>query len=246
MNDDQLLRYSRQIMLPQIDIEGQERLLAANVLIVGLGGLGSPVALYLAAAGVGHLILADHDTVEQSNLQRQIAHHNSSVGLSKVESAAASIRALNPDTRITPIRERMAGASLQRAIDGADLVIDGTDNFTVRYEINDACFASGKPLVSGAAIRAEGQVAVFDPRVADAPCYRCLYPSGDDAALNCSENGVAAPLVGIIGSVQAMEAWKLITGAGTPLVGYVLYLDAMAMEWHKLRLRRNPACPIHR
>ncbi len=245
MNDDQLLRYSRQIMLPEVDIAGQERLLAANVLIVGLGGLGSPVALYLAAAGVGHLVLADHDTVEPSNLQRQIAHHHSSVGMSKVESAAASIRALNPDTRITAVRERMRGPSLRRVIDTVDLVIDGTDNFTVRYEINDACFAAAKPLVSGAAIRAEGQVAVFDPRVADAPCYRCLYPEGNDAALNCSENGVAAPLVGIIGSVQAMEAWKLITGTGTPLTGHVLYLDAMAMEWHKLRLRRNPACPIH-
>ena len=246
MNDDQLLRYSRQIMLPQVDIDGQERLLAANVLIVGLGGLGSPVALYLAAAGVGHLILADHDIVDLSNLQRQIAHHNASVGMSKVESAAESIRALNPETRITLIEERLAGGNLVRAVGGADLVIDGTDNFSVRYAINDACFAAGKPLVSGAAIRTEGQVAVFDPRVADSPCYRCLYPQGNDEALNCSENGVAAPLVGIVGSVQAMEAWKLITGAGMPLVGHVLYLDALAMEWHKLRLRRNPACTIHR
>lgn len=245
MNDDQLLRYSRQIMLPQVDIEGQERLLAANVLIVGLGGLGSPVALYLAAAGVGHLILADHDTVDLSNLQRQIAHHTASVGTSKVESAAASIRALNPDTRITLINARLEGDALTRAIEGADLVVDGTDNFLVRYAINDACFAAGKPLVSGAAIRTEGQVAVFDPRVADAPCYRCLFLHGDDEALNCSENGVAAPLVGIIGSVQAMEAWKLITQSGSPLVGHVLYLDALAMEWHKLRLRRNPACPVH-
>lgn len=245
MNDDQLLRYSRQIMLPQVDIAGQERLLAATVLIVGLGGLGSPVALYLAAAGVGHLILADHDLVDLSNLQRQIAHHTASVGIAKVRSAAASIRALNPETRVTSIEERLAGDNLLRAVAGADLVIDGTDNFVARYAINDACFANGKPLVSGAAIRAEGQVAVFDPRLADSPCYRCLYPKGDDEALNCSENGVAAPLVGIIGSVQAMEAWKLITGAGTSLAGHVLYLDALAMEWHKLRLRRNPACPIH-
>ncbi len=245
MNDDQLLRYSRQIMLPQVDVAGQERLLAANVLIVGLGGLGSPVALYLAASGVGHLILADHDTVDVSNLQRQIAHHNASVGMAKVDSAAQSILSINPQTRVTTIRERLSGDSLVRAVELADLVIDGTDNFTVRYALNDACFAAGKPLVSGAAIRMEGQVAVFDPRVADAPCYRCLYPSGDDVALNCSENGVAAPLVGIIGSVQAMEAWKVITGAGTSLVGYVLYLDAQVMEWHKLRLRRNPTCPIH-
>ena len=245
MNDDQLLRYSRQIMLPQVDIEGQERLLAATVLIVGLGGLGSPVALYLAAAGVGHLILADHDLVDLSNLQRQIVHQSASVGTPKVESAAASILALNPDTKISLINARLSGSALTSAISRADLVIDGTDNFKARYEINDACFATGKPLVSGAAIRTEGQVAVFDPRRDDSPCYRCLYAQGDDVALNCSENGVAAPLVGIIGAVQAMEAWKLITGAGTPLVGHVLYFDALAMEWHKLRLRRNPACAIH-
>jgi len=246
MNDEQLLRYSRQIMLPQVDIEGQEKLLAATVLIVGLGGLGSPVALYLAAAGVGHLVLADHDTVDLSNLQRQIVHHHKSVGTLKVESAAAAIRALNPGTRTTLINEKLAGDALRRTIDGVDLVLDGTDNFAARYTINDACFAARKPLVSGAAIRMEGQVAVFDPRVVDSPCYRCLYPESNDQVLNCSENGVAAPLVGIIGSVQAMEAWKLLTGAGTSLVGYVLYLDAHAMEWHKLRLRRNPACTLHR
>jgi adenylyltransferase/sulfurtransferase len=246
MNDAELLRYSRQIMLPQVDVAGQEKLLAANVLVIGLGGLGSPIALYLAAAGVGHLILADHDTVDLSNLQRQIVHQHTSVGTAKVESAAATIHALNPDTRVTTIRGRLAGDSLTDAIARADLVVDGTDNFIVRYAANDACFAAGKPLVSGAAIRMEGQVGVFDPRVADSPCYRCLYPSGDDQALNCSENGVAAPLVGIIGTVQAMEAFKLITGIGTSLVGYVLYLDAMSMQWHKLRLRRNASCPIHR
>lgn len=245
MNDAELLRYSRQIMLPQVDVAGQEKLLSANVLIVGLGGLGSPIALYLAAAGVGHLILADHDTVDLSNLQRQIAHQHTSVGIPKVDSAAATIRAINPDTRITTIQERLAGDSLMNAIAGADLVLDGTDNFIVRYAINDACFAAGKPLISGAAIRMEGQVGVFDPRDADSPCYRCLYPSGDDLALNCSENGVAAPLVGIIGTVQAMEAFKVLTGIGTSLVGYVLYLDAMTMQWHKLRLRRNRSCPIH-
>ena len=245
MNDDQLLRYSRQIMLPSVDIDGQERLLASTVLIVGLGGLGSPVALYLAAAGVGHLVLADHDAVDLSNLQRQIAHHTGSVGKSKVESASGAIRALNPDTRVTQIKERLAGDALSRAVEGVDLVLDGTDNFAARYAINDACFAARRPLVSGAAIRMEGQVAVFDPRVVDSPCYRCLYPQADDTALNCSENGVAAPLVGIIGTVQAMEAWKLLTGAGTALVGHVLYLDALQMEWHKLRLRRNPACAVH-
>jgi molybdopterin-synthase adenylyltransferase len=245
MNDAQLLRYSRQIMLPQIDVAGQERLIAANVLVIGLGGLGSPIALYLAAAGVGHLMLADHDTVDLSNLQRQIVHQHGSVGRPKVESAAAAIRALNPDTRISEIHGRMEGNSLANAITRADLVLDGTDNFIARYAINDACFAAGKPLVSGAAIRMEGQVAVFDPRVPDAPCYRCLYPAGDDETLSCSENGVAAPLVGIIGTIQAMEAFKLITGIGTSLAGYVLYFDAMTMQWHKLRLRRNASCSIH-
>ncbi len=245
MNDAQMIRYSRQIMLPQIDIEGQEKLLSATVLIVGLGGLGSPVALYLAAAGVGHLMLADHDVVDLSNLQRQIVHQQQSVGAAKVASAAASLCAMNPEVTITQIHERMQGESLLRAVRQADLVVDATDNFLVRYEINDACFATGTPLVSGAAIRMEGQVAVFDPRAADSPCYRCLFPAGDDSALNCAENGVAAPLVGMIGTVQAMEAFKLIAGVGESLTGYVLYLDALSMQWHKLRLRRNPSCAIH-
>lgn len=245
MNDEQLLRYSRQILLPQIDVEGQERLLAARVLIIGLGGLGSPVALYLAAAGVGHLVLVDHDRVEISNLQRQIIHTQASLGLTKVESAAATIRALNPDTKVEAIPERLDGDRLRNVIARVDIVIDGTDNFATRYAINDACFESGIPLVSGAAIRMEGQVAVFDPRRADSPCYRCLYPSGDEAALNCSENGVAAPVVGIIGSVQAMEALKLITGTGETLTGAVLYFDALTMDWQRLKLRRRKDCPIH-
>jgi molybdopterin/thiamine biosynthesis adenylyltransferase len=245
MNDEQLLRYSRQIMLPQVDVAGQEKLLAANVLVVGLGGLGSPVALYLAAAGVGHLILADHDSVDLSNLQRQIAHQHASVGTPKVESAAEAIRRLNPDTCVTPIPQRAEGSVLTDLIARADLVLDGTDNFATRYAINDACFAAGKPLVSGAAIRMEGQVAVFDPRRDDSPCYRCLYGSGADENLNCAENGVAAPLVGVIGSVQAMEAFKLIVEIGESLAGWVLHFDAYSMEWHKLRLRRNPSCALH-
>jgi molybdopterin/thiamine biosynthesis adenylyltransferase len=245
MNDEQLLRYSRQIMLPQVDVAGQEKLLAASVLVVGLGGLGSPVALYLAAAGVGHLILADHDRVDLSNLQRQIAHQHESVGTPKVESAAEAIRRLNPDTRITPIAQRAEGGTLAALVASADLVVDGTDNFATRYAINDACFAAGKPLVSGAAIRMEGQVAVFDPRRDDAPCYRCLYGSGADENLNCAENGVAAPLVGIIGAMQAMEAFKLIVDIGESLAGWVLHFDAWSMQWHKLRLRRNPGCTLH-
>jgi adenylyltransferase/sulfurtransferase len=245
MNDEQLLRYSRQILLPQIDVEGQERLLASRVVIAGLGGLGSPVALYLAAAGVGRLVLVDHDRVEISNLQRQVVHTQARLGETKVESAAATLRALNPDTRIETVAARLDAARLDALLPGTDLVVDGTDNFATRYLINDACFARGVPLVSGAAIRMEGQVAVFDPRRADSPCYRCLYPAGDDDALNCSENGVAAPLVGIIGAVQALEALKLITGAGETLTGAVLYLDALAMDWHRLKLRRRPDCPVH-
>ena len=245
MNDEQLLRYSRQILLPQIDVEGQEKLLAARVLVAGLGGLGSPVAMYLAAAGVGHLVLVDHDKVEISNLQRQIAHTQASIGVAKVESAAATIRALNPDTNVEPIAERLEGARLAVLVERVDVVIDGTDNFATRYAINDACFAAKKPLVSGAAIRMEGQVAVFDPRNADSPCYRCLYPSGDEVELNCSENGVAAPVVGVIGSVQAMEALKLIVGAGETLTGAMLYFDALSMEWHRLKLKRREDCPAH-
>jgi len=246
MNDEQLLRYSRQIMLPQIDVAGQERLLAAHVLIVGLGGLGSPVALYLAAAGVGRLSLADDDQVDLSNLQRQIAHRHEDLGVAKVRSAARSISAINPDTVLELIETRMEGARLVDCVAKVDLVVDASDNFTTRYQLNDACFEAGVPLVSGAAIRMEGQISVFDPRNDASPCYRCLYPDvGDDAALNCAENGVAAPLVGIIGAVQAMEALKVITGIGEPLVGKVLYLDAAYMEWQSLNLSRRPGCSIH-
>lgn len=246
MNDEQLLRYSRQIMLPQIDVAGQERLLAAHVLVVGLGGLGSPVALYLAAAGVGRLSLADDDQVDLSNLQRQIAHRYEDLGVAKVRSAARSIGAINPDTAVDLIEKRMDGAHLVDCVAKVDLVVDASDNFATRYQLNDACFQAGVPLVSGAAIRMEGQISVFDPRDEASPCYRCLYPEvGDDAELNCAENGVAAPLVGIIGSVQAMEALKVITGTGEPLVGKVLYLDAARMEWQSLNLSRRPGCSIH-
>ena len=246
MKDEQLLRYSRQIMLPQIDIAGQEKLLDASVLIVGLGGLGSPAAMYLAAAGVGHLTLVDDDVVELSNLQRQIVHRVADLDRAKVDSAERMLGELNPDTRLTLIGERLEGDRLVAAVGEADLALDATDNFATRYALNDACFAAGVPLVSGAAIRLEGQVSVFDPRDPESPCYRCLYPEvGDDAALNCAENGVAAPLVGMIGTVQAMEALKLIAGIGEALVGRVLYLDALAMDWRMLRLSQSPSCPLH-
>ena len=242
MNDEQLLRYGRQIMLPEFDVAGQEKLLRATALVIGLGGLGSPAALYLAAAGVGALTLVDHDVVELSNLQRQIVHDQAALDEAKAHSAAARVRALNPDVRVEPIARKLSEQALAEAVAAADVVLDGTDNFAARYAINAACVAARRPLVSGAAIRLEGQVAVFDPRRADSPCYQCLYADAADAALNCAENGVAAPLVGIVGSVQAMEAMKLIAQVGEPLTGYVLYLDAKRMEWRKLKLERDPAC----
>ncbi|MFX3658111.1 MAG: HesA/MoeB/ThiF family protein [bacterium] len=243
LDDDQLLRFSRQIMLPEMDVAGQERLLNARALIVGLGGLGSPAAMYLAAAGIGSLVLSDDDTVEVSNLQRQIIHRQDAIGESKVASAARTLRELNPDLEVVTEARRLDGAALQAAIAGCDVVLDACDNFATRFAINDACIATGTPLVSGAAIRWEGQVAVFDPRRADAPCYRCLYRDGDDGALNCAENGVIAPLVGIIGACQALEAIKVLCHVGETLAGYVLYFDALVMEWRRLRLRRDPACP---
>lgn len=244
MNDEQLLRYSRQIMLPEVDVAGQNQLLESTVLIVGLGGLGSPVALYLTAAGVGRLILADHDAVDLSNLQRQIVHTQNRIGEPKVQSAASTLTGINPDVRIECIQQKLQGPALVDAVARSTIVVDATDNFEVRFELNQACVSAAVPLVSGAAIRWEGQVAVFDPRDAESPCYRCLYAEGDNGALNCSENGVIAPLVGIIGTCQAMETIKLITGVGESLTGYVLYFDGKRMEWRRLRLPKDPGCPV--
>jgi len=244
VNDEQLLRYSRQIMLPELDVAGQAQLLAARVLIVGLGGLGSPAALYLAGAGVGTLVLADQDHVELSNLQRQIAHQTGTIGTPKVASAAKALHRFNPEIRVETLAVRLAGDALATAVGEADLVLDATDNFQTRYAINAACWQAGTPLVSGAAIRWEGQVTAFDPRNPSSPCYRCLYAEGDDAALNCAENGVVAPLVGVIGAMQALEAIKLLCGVGESLVGHVLYFDAKWLEWRKLRLNRDPNCPV--
>ncbi len=243
MNDDQLLRYSRQIMLPSIGIEGQEKLLNARVLIVGLGGLGSPVALYLAAAGVGRLVLADFDRVDLTNLQRQIIHTTSRVGQLKVDSARDTLNELNPQVRVETLAERLDETMLEQIIQSVDLVIEGSDNFTTRFAVNRACHAHGIPLVSGAAIRMEGQVSVFTGQPG-APCYQCLYP--DEGAMDetCSANGVLAPLVGIIGSIQATEAIKLLTGAGRSLEGRLLLLDALQMEWRTLKLKPDPACPV--
>jgi molybdopterin-synthase adenylyltransferase len=243
MNDQQLLRYSRQIMLPSIDIPGQERLLASRVLIIGLGGLGSPAAMYLAAAGVGELVLVDFDRVDLSNLQRQIVHTSERIGMLKVDSAEQTLTRINPDCQILKFAERLEDATLLEQVTAADLVIDGSDNFATRFALNDACVATQTPLVSGAAIRTEGQVSVFSGRPGD-PCYRCLYGAGGELDESCSQNGVLAPLVGIIGSIQAIEAIKVLTGAGSPLTGRLMLLDAMHMEWQTVRLKADPKCPI--
>ena len=242
MKDEQLLRYSRQIMLPQMDVAGQQKLIDATVLIVGMGGLGCPAAMYLAAAGVGHLIIADDDLVELTNLQRQVAHSQSMIGEPKVVSAQQTLLGLNPDLKITALQKRLEGSELSEAVGRADLIVDACDNFTTRFAINSACIEHGKPLVSGAAIRMEGQVAVFDSRNPTSPCYQCLYSQGDDEDASCSENGVMAPLVGIIGAVQAMEAIKLLTGIGESLTGRLLLLDASTLQWREMRLPRDSSC----
>ncbi|MDH4561833.1 MULTISPECIES: molybdopterin-synthase adenylyltransferase MoeB [unclassified Pseudomonas] len=244
LSDQELLRYSRQILLPQIDVDGQLRLKQGRVLIVGLGGLGSPVSLYLAAAGVGELHLADFDTVDLTNLQRQIVHDSNSVGQSKVDSAMARLSALNPDVRLVPHARALDEDSLAAAVAAVDLVLDCTDNFGTREAVNAACVAAGKPLVSGAAIRLEGQLSVFDPRRDDSPCYHCLYGHGSEAELTCSEAGVVGPLVGLVGSLQALEALKLIAGFGEPMVGRLLLVDALGSRFRELRVKRDPACEV--
>ncbi|HDZ07617.1 HesA/MoeB/ThiF family protein [Pseudohongiella sp.] len=245
MRDEQLLRYSRQIMLPAFDIEGQTRLLQSTVLVVGMGGLGSPVAMYLAAAGVGHLILVDDDVVEISNLQRQLVHREHTVGDSKVESARQTLLALNSDVKITTVNQRVDKALLERMISQqVDLVVDACDNFSTRFAANAVCVKYKVPLVSGAAIRLEGQVAVFDSRQPDSPCYQCLYQGGDDEQMSCSRNGVLAPVVGVIGSMQALEAIKILSGMGRSLCGRLLLFDAMTSTWRELRLPRDPACAV--
>ncbi|RYZ88641.1 MAG: molybdopterin-synthase adenylyltransferase MoeB, partial [Moraxellaceae bacterium] len=239
-----LLRYSRQIMLPDVDIDGQEKLLSARVLIVGLGGLGSPVAMYLAAAGVGNLVLADFDTVDLSNLQRQIAHTTSRIGQTKVESAAQTLRDLNPEISITCVAELLSEDALKKHIQTVDVVVDCSDNFSTRFAINAACVAAKIPLVSGAAIRLEGQVAVFDSRINGNPCYRCLYEDISETDMTCAANGVLSPLVGIIGSMQALETIKIIVGFGSSLAGKLLLFDARHSQWRELTLSKDNACPI--
>ena len=243
MNDNQLLRYSRQIMLPQIDIEGQQKLLAANVLIIGAGGLGSPAAMYLAAAGIGSITIYDDDVVELSNLQRQVAHHTPDIGTDKVISTRQTLNKLNPDVNVRAIKKRLRGEELDLEVIRADVVLDCSDNFSTRFAINSACVKHQTALVSGAAIRFEGQVAVFTPGKNNSPCYNCLYNSDGEELQNCATNGVIAPITGIIGSIQALEAMKLIMAIGETLTGRLLLLDGLTMEWNTMKLRKNPVCP---
>jgi len=245
MNDQQLLRYSRHILLDEIGIEGQQRLLNARALIIGLGGLGSPAAMYLAASGVGHLTLCDHDVVDFSNLQRQIIHRTAAVGQSKVASAQAALRDINPEVECVALNIRADAAQLQRLVGDADVVLDCSDNFDTRYAVNRACIAQGTPLVSGAAIQFNGQVSVFDFRNADAACYNCLFAEASQATeLRCATTGVFAPLTGMIGTLQAAEALKVLMGITQGLSGQLLTLNALDMSVTRSRLSQDPACEV--
>ena len=245
MNDNQLLRYSRHILLPQVGVEGQEKLLAARALVVGAGGLGSPAALYLAAAGIGSVVLADGDKVDLTNLQRQILHHTPSIGRPKVASARDTLALMNPECTVVGLDQRLEGAALDEQVASADVVLDCSDNFATRHAINRACVRHRKPLVSGAAIKFDGQVSVFDLRDPDGPCYHCLFPEGQEVEeVRCAVMGVFAPLTGIIGTVQAAEALKLLIGCGETLHGRLLLLDGLFMEWRSIALAKDPECAI--
>ena len=245
MTDDQLLRYSRHILLDEIGVEGQQRLLDAHALVIGAGGLGSPVALYLGTAGVGRITIVDHDAVELTNLQRQIAHTLERIGRPKAESARDAIAAINPDVLVRPLVIRADAQELEELVPRCDVVIDCSDNYRTRQAVNRACFRHGKPLVAGAAIRFDGQISAYDPRRPDCPCYACVFPP-DDAfeEVLCATMGVFAPLVGIIGAMQAAEALRLLAGVGSSLAGRLQMLDARSMEWSEMRIARDPACPV--
>jgi molybdopterin-synthase adenylyltransferase len=245
MNDSQLLRYSRHILLPQIEYAGQEKLTKSHVLIVGAGGLGSPAALYLAASGVGKLTICDFDKVDLTNLQRQIIHTTQSVGINKAVSAQQTIYEINPEVVVQTVQQKSSEAEFKKLAETADVVIDCSDNFATRYALNRVCFTLKKPLVSGAAVNFEGQITVFDFRHENSPCYHCLFPdTGSDQEMRCAENGVFAPLVGMIGTTQAAEALKLILNIGESLQGRLLLLDALSMEWRTIKLSRDPACAV--
>lgn len=242
-SDAELLRYSRQIMLPQVDVAGQLAITNGRVLVVGVGGLGSPVALYLAAAGVGSLVLMDFDQVELSNLQRQIAHTQASIGINKALSAVSAIQQLNSNTQVTPITDPADETNLIALVRDADVVVDCSDNFATRQLVNRACWLEKTPLVSGAAIRFEGQLAVFDPRSESSPCYQCLFPEVPDEQLTCSQSGVLSPVVGVIGSLQAVETLKLLGSFGEPSIGRLQVYDALTCVWKSLSFPRDPSCP---
>jgi molybdopterin/thiamine biosynthesis adenylyltransferase len=245
MHDYQLLRYSRHILLNEIGVEGQECLLASHALVIGAGGLGSPAALYLAAAGVGRITIADPDDVDLTNLQRQIAHDMNALGMNKARSAASRMQAMNPEVGVSPLTFRLEGDRLTEAVAAADVVLDCSDNFATRHAVNAACVAHAKPLVSGAAVRFDGQVSVFDLRQPHAPCYACLFPvEADTGEMRCAEFGVFAPLVGVVGSLQANEALKLLMGIGESLSGRLLLYDALHSQWRQIRLARDPHCPV--
>ncbi len=245
MDDTQLLRYSRHILLNELGIDGQEKLLTSHALIIGAGGLGSPVSLYLGSAGVGHITVVDHDEVDATNLQRQIAHTLDRVGQYKAESVRTAIAQINPDVRVTPITQRADEALLNTLAAQADVVIDCCDNFETRQAVNKACVVHHKPLVSGAAIRMDGQVSVFDSTQADAPCYACIFPPEQlPEETRCATMGVFAPLVGIIGTVQAAEALKILSGMGSHMAGRLLMLDGRELSWTDIRMQRNPDCPV--
>ncbi len=245
MTDEQLLRYSRHILLPQIGIEGQENIVNARALVIGAGGLGSPAACYLASAGIGTLVLADGDTVDLTNLQRQILHRTDAVGMAKVESGKRTLGEINPECKVVALQERLAGDRLDEEVALADIVLDCCDNFATRHAVNRSCVKHRTPLVSGAAIRFDGQVAVFDSRQAQSPCYHCLFPEGQDVEeVRCAVMGVFAPLTGIIGAIQAAEALKLLIGCGTSLAGRLLLLDGLGMEWREIKVPRDPACQV--
>jgi len=242
MDDQNLLRYSRQIMLPEIEFAGQEILGNSHIMIVGLGGLGSPAAMYLASAGVGHITLVDFDYVDLSNLQRQIIHQNEQIGSLKVESAKATLQKLNPNIRISCLSKKMTVAELSPHLNSVALLLDCSDNFETRYALNDLALQHSIPLISGAAIGLEGQISVFDFRDNQSPCYRCLYSEGEAQDLSCAENGVLGPLVGIIGSLQALEACKVLVGFGESLCGRLMVFDGKYSEWRSLKLKRDPDC----
>ena len=244
MNDQELLRYSKQIMLPQIDIEGQQKINDSKMLIIGVGGLGSPTALYLAAAGVGHIVIADFDQVELSNLQRQIIHSTSDIGDDKVNSAKAKLLELNPNITVTVANEIMHSDNLASLIKDVDIVLDGTDNFESRFEINKACVECHKPLISAAVIRFEGQISVFKGYEVDQPCYQCLYSEQGDGRESCVENGVLAPVAGLVGTIQALQAIKVLLGLGEQLCGELLLIDGLDLSFRKVKIAKDPECPI--